>query len=161
MLSGVVIERVCESQLMGVLSLPTTKRITLKTKMVEAAARRAMELDPNLAESHFALTDTKWHSYDFDGWEKEMKLTIELKPNYAGGHFGLGLHHLLVGAFDEAEVEMRRARELDPTAPLTKYFFRVLLTVGRQFDRALEEAAEEVKLHDSLSKLSSLSASQC
>ena len=126
----------------------TYKRFDERAPKAEAAARKAMELDPNLAESHFALADTKWHSYDFDGWEKEMKLTIELKPNYAGGHFGLGLHHLLVGAFDEAEVEMRRARELDPTAPLTRYFFRVLLYVSHQFDRAVEETAEEIKLHD-------------
>jgi tetratricopeptide (TPR) repeat protein len=55
----------------------------------------------------------------------------------------------LFGKFDEAEIEMRRARELDPLSSAIRAFIRGLLYRSRQYDRGLEEAAEEIKLHDS------------
>ncbi len=114
----------------------------------EAAARKAMELDDNLAESHIALADTLWHSYDFDGFEKEVKRAIELKPNYATAHAFLGFHWMIFGRFDEAQVEMRKARELDPLSSSIRAWMRNLLYRSRQYDRALEETVEEMKLHD-------------
>ena len=114
----------------------------------EAAARKALELDDNLAESHLAFADTKWHRYDFDGYEKEIKRAIELKPNYATAHLYLGIHRMMFGRFDEAQIEMRKARELDPLSSLIRSWMRSLLFRTRQYDRAVKEIAEEMKLHD-------------
>jgi tetratricopeptide (TPR) repeat protein len=114
----------------------------------EAAALKALQLDNNLAESHLAFADVKMHNYDFDGWEKEVKRAIELKPNHASAHLFLGIHYMLSGKFDEANIEMRKARELDPLSSTIRYFIRSLLYKSRQYDRALEEIAEEIKLHD-------------
>src|SRR3989304_28834 len=114
----------------------------------EAAARKALELDDNLAESHLAFADTKWHRYDFDGYEKEIKRAIELKPNYATAHLYLGIHRMMLGRFDEAQIEMRKARELAPLSSLIRSWMRSLLFRTRQYDRAVKEIAEEMKLHD-------------
>ena len=124
------------------------KRFDERAPKADAAARKALELDDNLAESHIAFADTKWHRYDFDGYEKGIKRAIELKPNNAAAHLYLGIHHLLSGAFDEAQVEMRRARELDPFSSMIRGYNRSLLYRSRQYDRALEEIGEEMKLHD-------------
>jgi len=126
----------------------TYKRYDERAPKADAAARRALEIDDNLAEAHFAFGDTLWHGYDFDGFEKEMKRGLELNPNNALAHMFLGLHRMLLGAFDEAQTEMRKAIELDPLSPLIRYFNRVLLCHRRQYDEALEDVTVEMKLYE-------------
>jgi TolB-like protein/tetratricopeptide (TPR) repeat protein len=116
----------------------------------ENAAHKALEIDPDLAEAHIALGDALWHRYDFQGCEKEWKRAIELKPNSALAHeyYGAGLC-MIFGKFEEAETELRKARELDPLSSSIRSWFQSLLYNSHQYDRALEEIAEEMKLHDS------------
>ena len=86
----------------------------------KAAALRALELDPELAEAHIALG---WIEFSFDwDWtaaENEYRKAIELSPN--NGDARRGLAHLFsnLGRGDEAIAEGRRARELDPLSLLT------------------------------------------
>jgi adenylate cyclase len=115
----------------------------------ENAAHKALEIDPDLAEAHIALGDALWHRYDFQGCEKEWKRAIELKPNSALAHeyYGAGMC-MIFGKFGEAETELRKARELDPLSSSIRSWFQSLLYNSHQYDRALEEIAEETKLHD-------------
>ncbi len=114
----------------------------------DAAARKALEIDDDLAEAHYALAGILWGKNDFQGHEKEIKRAIELKPNYAFAHMSYGNHCMMFGRFDEAQIELRKARELDPHSSQVRRWMRNLLIRTRQYDQALEEIAEEMKLHD-------------
>jgi len=86
----------------------------------KAAARRALEIDADLAEAHIAMGWVGF-SYDWD-WttaESELKQAIELAPNNSDAHRAYA--HLLsnTGRHDEAVTEGRRARELDPLSLIT------------------------------------------
>jgi eukaryotic-like serine/threonine-protein kinase len=79
------------------------------------AAKKALELDPNLAEGHSSLALAR-ASYDWNWGEAEKEYTraIQLNPNYATAHQWYSLFLLLKARYDEADREMKKAAELDP-----------------------------------------------
>ena len=82
----------------------------------KAAAKKAVELDNNLAEAHTSLANVL-DSFEWNWVEatKEFQTAIELNPNYATAHHWYSDGVLLpAGKFDEAIAEMKRAQELDP-----------------------------------------------
>ncbi len=105
-----------------------------------AAAQRALELDPQLAEAHTGLASAR-ERYDFDwaGAEAEYKRAIELNPNYATGHQWYGLMLMEVGRLDEARQQIELARGLDPLSLQIQRNLGDLYWNARQFDRAIEE----------------------
>ena len=81
-----------------------------------AAAARALELDPSLAEAHAALAMEKSH-YEFDlpSAKTEFQRAIQLNPNSAYAHlFYSGAYLMPMGLRAEAIAEMKKAVELDP-----------------------------------------------
>ena len=86
----------------------------LALRMAKAAAKKAIELDPDLAEAHtslaFALQYDEW---DWVGAERSFKRAIELAPEYATGHQWYAEYLNALGKFDEALAEARAAEELD------------------------------------------------
>src|SRR4029077_7097869 len=108
-------------------------------RMAKAAARKAIELDPMLAE---ALTSLAFALF-FDDWdwpaaEAEFRRAIELDPGYATGHQWYGEYLTAMGRFEEALTEARAAEELDalswamPTTLINVFYY------VRRFDEALE-----------------------
>ena len=84
--------------------------------LAEAAAQRALELDPSSAEALSAMAfirsifDWKWEEA-----ETLFRRAIAINPGYAKARHWFGVDALaLLGRFDEAEVEVQLARELDP-----------------------------------------------
>ena len=79
----------------------------------DAAARRAVALDPNLAEAHVAMAVV---AQDCDSQsataEREYRRAIELNPNYATAHHWYGEYLALMGRFDESRAQMEHARQL-------------------------------------------------
>src|SRR5205823_2886267 len=75
-----------------------------------AAALRALELDPNLAEGHAVLA-TVLRNYDWNwtGAEKEYKHAIELNSNCAQAHYHYSYLLAELGRFDEAIFEATEA----------------------------------------------------
>jgi TolB-like protein/Tfp pilus assembly protein PilF len=105
-----------------------------------AAARRAVELDGNLAEAHTAL-GLIVQNYDLD-WqtaEREFRRAIELNPNYATAHHWYGEHLTWQGRFDEALRENERARQLDPLSLIIAADNGATLYYSRQYDRAIAQ----------------------
>jgi DNA-binding winged helix-turn-helix (wHTH) protein/TolB-like protein/tetratricopeptide (TPR) repeat protein len=85
-----------------------------------AAALRAIEIDPGLAEGHAGIGWVKfWYEWDWPGAEKAFRRAIELNPSVWEAHLGLG--HLLssLGRGDEGFPHIQRARELDPMSMIT------------------------------------------
>jgi serine/threonine-protein kinase len=112
-----------------------------------AAARKALELDPDLAQAHATLA-LAFANYDHD-WssaESEFKKSIALDGNYATAHHWYGLMLMALGRFDEAAAELRRAVEIDPFSVIIRCNLSRVFLSSRQFDRAVEEIRKAVAL---------------
>ena len=81
----------------------------------KAAAAKAIEIDPNLAEPYTVLGHVKtWYDFDAAGAERDFRRAIELDPNYSTGHHWYALFLALRERHAEASAEMQRAFDLDP-----------------------------------------------
>ena len=81
-----------------------------------SAARKALELDPNLAKAHVLLANILQQQWHWADAEAEYRRALELNPNSAAAYEGLGLWLACNGRADEAVAAAERGRELDPLA---------------------------------------------
>jgi eukaryotic-like serine/threonine-protein kinase len=84
-----------------------------------AAARRALELEPSLAHPHAVLGSNEMeYDWDFAGGEAEYKKALELDPNDATAHQWYSFDISSIGGREqEALAEANRAHQLDPLSP--------------------------------------------
>ena len=102
------------------------------------AARKALELDPELAEAHVlmaSLAESQWHWTEA---ESEYYRALELRPNNAAAYSGLAWWLDCQGRPDEAVTMRRRARELDPLA-ISGAELAWDLFYTRRYDEAIQE----------------------
>jgi len=113
----------------------------------EAAAVRAVELDPGLAEAHAALGAARlWGAWDAEGAERSLRRALALNPNLAQAHNWLGDALIARMRLEEALESFRRARDLDPFSPLMhRDVARILLYLGR-CDEAVAPARTALEL---------------
>jgi Tfp pilus assembly protein PilF len=82
-----------------------------------AAARKAVELDPNSAEAHNSLAFASfWGFFDATTADREFKHAIELDPALARAHHWYATFLIQIGRNQEALAEIERARQLDPSS---------------------------------------------
>ncbi len=80
-----------------------------------AAARRAIELDPDVADAHVTLgLERLFWGWDRGAAERELQTAITLNPKLALAHSVFGLLLGIAGRDEEALQEVLHARELDP-----------------------------------------------
>jgi serine/threonine-protein kinase len=80
----------------------------------KAAAERARELDPNLAEAHVALGQIKlWLDWQWTAAEREFKEGIQLNPASALAHIQYAGYLATVGRLQDALAEADKALTLD------------------------------------------------
>jgi TolB-like protein/predicted Ser/Thr protein kinase len=105
------------------------------------AARRALELDPNLAEAHaamgFALMFSEW---DWSGAEAAMRSAVSINARLAVGHAYLGLLLAARGRHDEAIASAQRASDLEPFSPLMNQMRCWVLFFSGHYEAALDQA---------------------
>jgi adenylate cyclase len=104
----------------------------------EAASQRALELDNELAEGHFALAFLEQDGWRWESAEREFRLAIELNTNLARAHIGYAGHLSRVGRHDEAVTEVKLARELDPLSLIVNTNLGFILYFARRYDEAIE-----------------------
>jgi TolB-like protein len=112
----------------------------------EAAATRALELDPELPE---ALTSMGWnrliHHYDWVEAEALLRRALEVQPNNSGALHGLS--HVLSwqGQAEEATLQATRAVEVDPNSRLMRMNMSYILMDAGKFAAAIELARESIR----------------
>jgi Flp pilus assembly protein TadD len=82
----------------------------------EAAAEKAIALDPDLAEAHAALGLLKGAAWDARGAEREYQRAIQLNPSYDRAYVREGTMRFVLGDFTGAERLIRQAETLNPDA---------------------------------------------
>jgi len=105
---------------------------------VLAAARKALELDPELSEARAELADALQKDWHWAEAETEYRRAIELSPNNAAAHGGLAQWLLCQGRTEEALASARRAQELDPQE-FNGHQIGGLLFYSHRFDEAIRE----------------------
>jgi TolB-like protein/DNA-binding winged helix-turn-helix (wHTH) protein/tetratricopeptide (TPR) repeat protein len=105
---------------------------------VLSAARKALELDPQLAEAHILMADVYQRQWQWINAEAEYWRALELKPNDAAAHLGLANWLMCKGRTEEAVAWSRRARELDPIG-ISGADIGWVLFQARRYDEAIRE----------------------
>jgi TolB-like protein/tetratricopeptide (TPR) repeat protein len=102
------------------------------------AARKALELDPDLAEARVLLANALQKDWRWAEAEGEYRRAIEISPSDAGAHAGLGDWLLCQGRTEEALASARRAQEIDPLA-FDGVQVGWILFQARRYDEAIRE----------------------
>jgi TolB-like protein len=102
------------------------------------AARKALELDPGLAEARVLLADALQKDWYWTEAEAEYRRAIELSPSDAEAQVGLAHWLLCQGRTEEALASARRAQELDPLA-LYGVDIGWILFAAHRYDEAAQE----------------------
>jgi tetratricopeptide (TPR) repeat protein len=113
---------------------------------VISAARKALELDPELAEAHVLLAGVLQTQWQWAEAEAEYKRALELNPNDAGAHLGLADWLLCQGRMEEALAWAQRARELDPLG-VSGVSNGWILFHARRYDEAIQELRSVLAVH--------------
>jgi TolB-like protein/Flp pilus assembly protein TadD len=102
------------------------------------AARKALELDPELAEARALLANALQKDWRWAEAEVEYRQAIELSPSDAAAHAGLADWLLCQGRTEEALASARRAQEIDPRA-FSGGQVGWILFQARRYDEAIRE----------------------
>jgi TolB-like protein/DNA-binding winged helix-turn-helix (wHTH) protein len=106
----------------------------------EKYARKAISLDPELAEGHASLGITLLLKHRFREAEPELQRSIELNPSYAMAHHYYSAFLLTVGRPKDALAESDRARQLDPFGLAVNTIRTVILIDSNELEGALVQA---------------------
>jgi tetratricopeptide (TPR) repeat protein len=102
------------------------------------AARKALELDPDLADAHVLLANMYMRQWKWAEAEAEYRRALDLNPNDAAAHDGFSDWLLCHGRMEEALAWARRARDLDPLGTSGHTIAWTLFNAHR-YDEAIRE----------------------
>jgi len=102
-------------------------------------ARKALALDPDMAEAHVVLANVLQEQWHWSEAEVEYRRALDLNPNGADAHARFALWLLCQGRTDEAVAQIERARELDPLA-VTGGSVAWILFQSHRYSEAIRES---------------------
>ena len=116
------------------------------------AARRALAVDPRLAEAHASLGYVALY-YDWNWTEAEaaFQRAIALNPSYSIGHQWYGNYLTARGRFDEAAAAMRRAQEVDPLSLVASAALGWVQFYRRDYAAAVAQCRRTLELNPEFS----------
>jgi len=110
-------------------------------------ARKALELDANLAEAHCALGFAIiHHDFDFVTAEKFCRKAVELDPRSALAARTLSYCLVATGRLDAGVAEGLRAVQLEPYGLPWRWSAAIMLYLARKYDRAIAECRKTLDL---------------
>jgi serine/threonine protein kinase/Flp pilus assembly protein TadD len=106
----------------------------------KAAATKAMELDPYLAEPHVTLSQISLiNDWDWTKAESEIKKAVELNPGSSAAHHWYGLFLGYQGKAADARRQIIQAREGDPLSPILQANVGWTYYIERDYAHAKQE----------------------
>ena len=112
----------------------------------ERMARRALELQPDLAEAHASLGLVLSSRWEWTSATNAFRTAIRLNPSYASAHQWYSGTLLGQGRLDESLREIQTAQRLDPLAPIMMAnHANRLIALGR-FPAAIVEANKALEI---------------
>ena len=106
----------------------------------KAAALRALEIDPSLAEGYASLGYVQvFYDLDWPGAARSFERALQLGPKYATTHQWHAWYLFMVERFDDALAELRRAQELDPLSLIINDHLGYALILAGRHEAALAQ----------------------
>jgi serine/threonine protein kinase/tetratricopeptide (TPR) repeat protein len=106
----------------------------------EAAAQRAIALDPDLGEAHGALAlGSLFYRWDWAAADRAFHKSIQLNPALASVRAFHALMLSTTGAHEQAMAEAKAARQLDPLSPLVNMSVGWTVFFAGRCDEAVTE----------------------
>ena len=118
---------------------------------IEAAAHKALELDPRLARAYTALGWVKLHfDWDWLGAEADLRRALELDPNDPVTHHGLADLLLVQGDLEGSVRQVMLGRTHDPLSPMILAPVVGHLVLARRYEEAITEGEQAIELFPDL-----------
>ncbi len=113
----------------------------------EAAATKAVGLDPDLAETQTALATVQFnYNWNWTAAETGFRRAIQLNPSYATAHQRYSLYLMAMGRTRESLAEMNRARSLDPLSLSINFSLGWRLYMARHYDQAIAQLSNTIEM---------------
>ena len=106
----------------------------------EIAILKALALDPDLAEGHFArglILWTKTKGFPHEQAIQSYKRSLAIDPNSDETHHQLSMVYSHIGLLEEAHQSIRRALEINPNNTMARFRVGVYYAYQGKFDDAL------------------------
>ena len=111
------------------------------------AARRALELDPDLAEAHASLGLIQlFYDWDREGALASLRRALQLNPGYVVAHRGMAAALLCDRRPHEAIEHSKQAVQLDPVSLAENYFLSLCYLAARDYAAAEGTARRSLEL---------------
>jgi len=115
-----------------------------------AAAGRALELDPTLAEAQTSLATEKFnYEWDWSGAAQGFERAIGLNPSYATAYQRYSLYLIAIGRAQDSFAQIQKARELDPLSLSINFSLGWRLYMARQYDAAITQLKDTLEMDPS------------
>ena len=112
-----------------------------------AAAIKAVELDPMLAETQTALATVQFnYDWNWPASETGFRRAIQLNPSYATAHQRYSLYLIAMGRTEESLAEIYRARSLDPLSLSMNLSLGWRLYMARRYDEAIAQLHDTIEM---------------
>jgi TolB-like protein len=113
----------------------------------KAAALKALQIDPNLAEAHASLAQIlRDYDWDYAGALREIDRAIQLNPNYATAHQWRAESLSPLERHEEAITEAKRALELDPLSSIINRILGEMYFHARRYDEAIAQFRKTIEI---------------
>ena len=113
----------------------------------KAAAKAALQLDPDLAEAHTPLAAVLWlDDWEWEKAEAEFKRGLELSPTYPTANHWYAEYTMTMGRHQEAMLRMKKSQNLDPLSLIISVAVGWALYHARRYDEAIEQLRRTVDL---------------
>ena len=109
-------------------------------------ARKALALEPNLAEAHLSMGTALYSVLGPYASEKELDRAVELNPNLALAYDQYGWTFSEMGRFDDAIAAEKKALELDPLNTFLNTDLAFFLYWARRYEEATTQIRETLEL---------------
>jgi TolB-like protein/DNA-binding winged helix-turn-helix (wHTH) protein/Tfp pilus assembly protein PilF len=115
-----------------------------------AAAVRALELDPTLAEAQTSLATEKFnYEWDWSGAAQGFERAIGLNPSYATAYQRYSLYLAAMGRAQDSFAQIQKARALDPLSLSINFSLGWRLYMARQYDAAITQLKDTLEMDPS------------
>jgi serine/threonine protein kinase/tetratricopeptide (TPR) repeat protein len=113
----------------------------------KAAAARALEIDPSMAEAHGSLGYAHvFFDRDWPAAERSFGEAIRLHPSYASAHQWNGWYFIAMGQPEEALAAMQRAHAIDPLSLIINDHLGYCLALAGKSDAAIQQLKATLEL---------------
>jgi tetratricopeptide (TPR) repeat protein len=113
----------------------------------KAAAQRAVDIDPTLAEAYTSRGFVKLaHDWDWLGAEADFKKALELNAKYPTAHQWYASYLMQMGKFGPAKAEIEQAHQLDPLSPIINSNLGHYAYYEHRYDEAIEHINKTLEM---------------